>query len=190
MNDSAVTVVPSVNFQPSLSVIVYWVESAFGLIESATSFSASPLALKAMRLANSSWPTLPPPVSLVSPGISAFCGSELYAVMMLSPEPLAELPPLEPQALRLSIMPSEQMPAMRPSVFFFMVSPIHMQTNTRLIAAGLKVEPSTPLLITHHYCHTSRQIKIRSRFIPSMHLICEYVAICAFAESPSPIHEE
>lgn len=39
---------------------------------------------------------MPPPVSLVLPGMSGFCGSELYAVMTLEPLSAVE-PPLEEQ---------------------------------------------------------------------------------------------
>lgn len=85
VKDSAVTGVPSVNFQPSLSLMVYWVASSLDLMDSATSLEALPLASKEIRRANSRSSGLPPPVSLQSPGMSGFCGSELYAVMTLEP---------------------------------------------------------------------------------------------------------
>ena len=54
-------------------------------MDSATSLEALPSLSKETRRENSRSTGLPPPVSLVLPGISGFCGSELYAVMMLEP---------------------------------------------------------------------------------------------------------
>ena len=47
---------------------------------------------------------MPPPVSLQSPGMSGFCGSELYAVMTLEPLSAVESPLEEPQPLSSSFL--------------------------------------------------------------------------------------
>ena len=118
VKDSAVTGVPSVNFQPSLSLMVYWVASSLDLMDSATSLEALPLASKEIRRANSRSSGLPPPVSLQSPGMSGFCGSELYAVMTLEPLSAVESPLEEPQPL--SSMPNAHAAAAKARAFFFM----------------------------------------------------------------------
>ena len=119
MKDSAVTGVPSVNFQPDLILMVYWVASSFGVMDSATSLEALPSLSKETRRENSRSTGLPPPVSLVLPGISGFCGSGLYAVMMLEPavSPEAALLLEPPQAL--SSMATEQAMAAKARAFFF-----------------------------------------------------------------------
>ena len=107
------------NFQPDLILMVYWVASSFGVMDSATSLEALPSLSKETRRENSRSTGLPPPVSLVLPGISGFCGSELYAVMMLEPavSPEAALLLEPPQAL--SSMATEQAMAAKARAFFF-----------------------------------------------------------------------
>ena len=172
MKDSAVTGVPSVNFQPDLILMVYWVASSFGVMDSATSLEALPSLSKETRRENSRSTGLPPPVSLVLPGISGFCGSELYAVMMLEPavSPEAALLLEPPQAL--SSMATEQAMAAKARAFFFICfllfirlqdvsAPPHANgagfpVTVRLASHDVSNNP-TPLLITCHFCALGRQ---------------------------------
>jgi len=100
-----------------LSLMSYWVASSLAVMDSATSLEALPLASKEIRRENSRSTGLPPPVSLVLPGMSGCCGSELYAVMMLAPSAAVSLPLEEPQPL--SNMPKAHAAAAKASAFFF-----------------------------------------------------------------------
>ena len=93
MKFSAFTSVPSVNFHPFFSLIVYSVLSPFASMESATSFLGFPLASKPISSENSRVSGLPPHTSFVSVGINGFWGSHPYTRMILSSDPPAdELP--------------------------------------------------------------------------------------------------
>ena len=152
--------------------MVYWVASSFGVMDSATSLEALPSLSKETRRENSRSTGLPPPVSLVLPGISGFCGSELYAVMMLEPavSPEAALLLEPPQAL--SSMATEQAMAAKARAFFFIwfllfirlqdvSAPPHANGTgfpvTRETCISRCLEQSNPLLIAWHFCALGRQ---------------------------------
>jgi hypothetical protein len=95
-------------------------------MDSATSFSISPSAVYDTRPAKIDVTILPPPVSVVFVGISGFCGSEPFVVMIAlgSPaEPVGSSPPLvQPESARAPA--AARAMAATPILLIFNVPPV------------------------------------------------------------------
>ena len=160
------------NFQPDLILMVYWVASSFGVMDSATSLEALPSLSKETRRENSRSTGLPPPVSLVLPGISGFCGSELYAVMMLDQRCHRRQRYCWSRRRRSAAWPRSKPWQRKQELSSSYVSPIPIRLHGRLSLAScergrissssghLRFPPlrtPNPVAVTCHFCALGRQ---------------------------------